>query len=167
MFSTTRALYRISRAQLVSSPRPDVFAFFANPANLEQLTPAFLNFRILTPMPIAMGIGTRIDYAITLFGLPMRWRTHIAEWEPGVSFLDEQEAGPYAIWRHTHEFESQGEHTWIRDRVDYALPFGPLGRLTHALVVNRTLKRIFDYRREAASHIFGRVSERDKVALGR
>lgn len=111
MFSTTRRLYRIWREQLVASPRDEVFAFFANAANLEQLTPAFLHFQTLTPMPVDMGNGTRIDYAVALFGVPMRWRTQIAKWEPGASYLNEQEAGPYAIWRPTHEFESQGEHT--------------------------------------------------------
>ncbi len=164
MIPTTGPLYRISRKQLVASPRAEVFAFFADATNLEKLTPPFLHFRILTPMPIEMGKGTRIDYSIALFGVPMRWRTHIAQWEPGVSFLDEQETGPYAIWRHTHQFEPRGLHTLIRDRVEYTLPLGPLGKLAQQWVVKRTLTKIFDYRREAASHIFGRVSERDRGA---
>lgn len=159
MLSKKRPLYSISREQLVASPRAEVFAFFADAANLEMLTPSFLHFRILTPMPIKMGIGTRINYSIALVGVPMHWRTHIAKWRPQVSFVDEQESGPYAMWRHTHEFESRGQHTLIRDRVEYALPFGPFGRLAHATVVKRTLKRIFDFRREAAGQIFGQVSE--------
>ena len=32
------------------------------------------------------------------------------------------------------------------DRVRYALPFGPLGRVTHALAVRSALSAIFDYR---------------------
>lgn len=157
-----RTVHLISREQLVPSPKADVFAFFADATNLERLTPSFLHFQILTTPPIKMGKGTRLDYSIALFGLPMKWRTHIVEWQPELSFVDEQESGPYAFWRHTHEFEERGEHTLIRDRVEYALPFGPLGSLAHVLAVKRTLKSIFDYRRDAACRIFGeRGSRRD------
>jgi hypothetical protein len=37
--------------------------------------------------------------------------------------------------------------------VDYALPFGPLGRLAHCLVVRRQLQGIFDYRQAALAAI--------------
>jgi hypothetical protein len=40
------------------------------------------------------------------------------------------------------------------DRVEYELPFGPLGSLAHRLLVRRTLNRIFDYRNTTISEIF-------------
>jgi hypothetical protein len=143
-------MHRLARTQLVARPLPEVFAFFGDAANLEVITPRFLRFRILTPTPVEMKPGARIDYALSLFGAPLRWRTHITAWEPGVRFVDEQEAGPYAVWRHTHEFEARGPaSTKVRDVVEYALPLGPLGSLAHALLVRRTLARIFDYRQTA------------------
>ncbi len=117
------------------------------------LTPAFLRFRILTPPPVEMREGTRIDYALSLFGLPVRWRTHIAVWEPQIRFVDERESGPYASWRHTHEFEAQGSSTLVRDTVDYSLPLGVLGSIAHALFVRRTLGRIFDFRQQAIRRV--------------
>jgi ligand-binding SRPBCC domain-containing protein len=43
----------------------------------------------------------------------------------------------------------------MRDTVDYALPFGPLGTLMHALLVRRTLDRIFTYRRQKIRALMG------------
>jgi ligand-binding SRPBCC domain-containing protein len=146
----TRApTHRLERTQLLARPRDEVFAFFADAANLEAITPPFLRFRILTPQPIEMRAGAIIEYALTLFGVPLRWRTRIAEWEPGVRFVDVQESGPYALWRHTHSFEREGEATRVRDVVEYAMPLGPLGRAARALFVARALARIFDHRRDA------------------
>ena len=142
----------------VRRPLGEVFAFFADAANLESITPAFLRFRILTPLPIEMRVGARIDYALSLFGVPLRWRTRIAAWEPGVRFVDEQESGPYALWRHTHDFEAEGERsTIVRDVVEYAVPFGVAGRVAHALLVRRALDRIFDHRREAIGRLLDRA----------
>lgn len=165
--------YRLERAQLVERPIEDVFEFFSDAANLEVLTPAFLRFSILTPLPIAMREGARIEYALRLFGLPLRWRTVISAWESGRRFVDEQESGPYALWRHTHTFEAVDGGTLVRDVVDYALPFGAIGRLAHTLFVGRTLDRIFTYRQTAIARAFSgdpepgrRTSSSGAPALG-
>ncbi len=151
---SARPTFQLERSQHVPRPLPEVFDFYANAENLEVLTPRFLRFRILSPTPIEMKAGARIDYQLSLFGVPMRWRTRITVWEPGVRFVDEQESGPYASWRHTHTFEADGDGTLIHDHVAYALPFGALGALAHGLFVRRTLGRIFDFRREAVARVF-------------
>jgi ligand-binding SRPBCC domain-containing protein len=133
--------------QRVDLPAPEAFAFFAEARNLEAITPPWLAFSVLTPGAIAMGAGTLIDYRLRLHGLPLRWRTRIAVWEPPRRFVDVQVRGPYALWEHTHTFEPLGSReVAIGDRVRYALPLGPLGRLAHALFVRRDLDRIFAYR---------------------
>ena len=142
-------LHRLERSQRIERPIHEVFEFFADAANLEAITPRFLSFRMLTRPPIEMRVGARIDYEISLLGVPMRWRTRITAWEPGVRFIDEQEAGPYASWRHTHTFEAQGNATLVRDVVEYLEPLGPLGAIAHVLFVARTLQRIFDFRQAA------------------
>lgn len=148
-------MYTIERTQRLPVRRRELFPFFAEAANLERLTPPFLRFRIVTPPPIAMRAGTLIDYRIRLFGIPMTWRTRIEDFEPDVRFVDVQLQGPYRVWRHTHTFVEIPGGTEVRDRVEYALPFGPLGTLAHALVVRHTLKRIFDYRQCVMSDLFG------------
>jgi ligand-binding SRPBCC domain-containing protein len=143
------------REQLVLLPRREVFAFFADTANLERLTPPSLQFRIRTPLPIAMRAGALIDYRIALVGIPFAWRTLIDVFEPETRFVDVQLQGPYRVWRHTHEFLDAPGGTLVRDRVEYEVPFGPLGELARVLFVDRQLRTIFEYRRAAIASLFG------------
>lgn len=146
-------VFVLEREQLVPRPRAEVFAFFEDATNLARITPAFLDFRILSPTPIAMGKGTLIDYRISLFGVPMKWRTEIEVYEPGFRFVDRQLRGPYALWRHTHEFRDAAGGTLMTDHVAYSVGFGPLGSAARALFVRRTLDRIFDFRRDEIARI--------------
>ena len=133
-------------------PREEVFAFFAEAGNLDLLTPGWLHFRILSPRPLAMDEGTRIDYRLRLRGIPVSWRSEITAWEPPRRFVDEQRRGPYRIWIHEHTFEEQGGGTLCRDRVRYAVPGG---RLANRLFVAPDLRRIFAYRIRQLRERFG------------
>jgi ligand-binding SRPBCC domain-containing protein len=124
-------------------PREKVFPFFADAANLEAITPSFLNFVVLTPAPIVMRVGTRIDYNLRVHGLPLRWQSEITAWEPPHRFVDEQRRGPYRLWIHEHRFEERDGGTLCVDHVRYAV-FG--GRLIEKFFVRRDLGRIFAYR---------------------
>ena len=154
------SLHVLERTQVVPRSRPEVFSFFEDASNLERITPPFLGFRIVTPLPIAMAEGTLIDYRIRLFGLPLRWRTRIDAYDPPRAFVDTQLSGPYRLWRHTHRFDEHPEGTLIFDRVEYDVGFGPFGELARALFVRRTLERIFDHRQRVVAEIFGAQSHR-------
>lgn len=145
----------LTRQQLVPAPIGEVFGYFSRPENLAELTPPDLGFVIHTPPPVAMKQGALIDYTIRLLGIPVRWTTLITSCEPGRSFVDEQLKGPYSFWRHSHFFEEYPGGTLVRDEVQYALPFGPLGTLVHRLAVKRRLAAIFDYRASVIGRVFG------------
>ena len=148
-------IHILERHQVVPLPRPRVFAFFADPRNLEAITPEFLRFRILPPVPLALHVDSRIDYRLSLFGVPFRWRTRIEDWQDDERFVDVQERGPYALWHHTHSFGDVEGGTQVSDRVEYALPLGVLGEVAHPILVGRTLARIFDHRRERIAALLG------------
>ena len=104
-----------------------------------------MHFRVVTALPIDVGVGTRIDYRFKVWGIPMKWRTLISAWEPGRRFVDEQEMGPYVRWHHTHEFEEVEGGTLMRDHVEYIVPGGPFQFLVLPLV-RRDVESIFQYR---------------------
>ncbi len=139
--------------QLEGSPE-EVFPFFGDALNLEAITPPWLGFRVTMPQPIEMRPGTLIDYRLRLHGVPVRWRTRIAVWEPPHRFVDVQLRGPYRVWHHTHEFEpAPGGRTTMRDIVRYSMPFGPFGSLAQRLLVARDLEQIFEYRQAAVARL--------------
>jgi ligand-binding SRPBCC domain-containing protein len=131
-------------------PRSEVFPFFADARNLQSITPAWLDFQVLTP-DVVIETGALIDYRLKVHGIPLRWRTRICEWEPPVRFIDEQIRGPYRLWRHEHTFEEVEGATECRDRVEYAV-FG--GRLLNRLLVRRDVERIFAHRQRCLRAVF-------------
>src|SRR5947199_8270451 len=68
-------LLHLHRAAVVPASLDDTFAFFADAANLERLTPPWLHFAIRTPLPIEMREGTTIDYRVSLRRLQIHWRS--------------------------------------------------------------------------------------------
>ncbi len=130
-----------------------IFPFFADAANLNLITPPWVNFQILTPLPVEMRQGTLLDYRIRLRGIPVRWRTQITTWEPNERFVDEQLKGPYYLWRHEHTFEDDGEGTLCRDRVTYSHPGGAL---VHRFLVGPDVAKIFAYRQAKLIELYGR-----------
>jgi ligand-binding SRPBCC domain-containing protein len=103
-------------------PRDQVFAFFADAANLARITPPELGFEIVTPRPIHLSQGACIEYRLNLFGIPFSWHTEIQRWNPPEAFVDVQRRGPYKHWVHTHRFREEQGATMIEDEVQYALP---------------------------------------------
>lgn len=145
-------VFSLSSGIWLAKPLTDVFAFFSEARNLEELTPPWLRFEVLTPPPIEMRVGLKIDYRLRLRGLPLRWQSEITHWEPPHRFVDEQTRGPYRLWVHEHRFTAQDSLTLAEDVVQYAV-YG--GWLVDRLAVRRDVAKIFDYRSERLREIFG------------
>jgi ligand-binding SRPBCC domain-containing protein len=139
-------VHTLKRTQWVPGDLERVFAFFEDPGNLGRITPPWLNFSIRSMSTARIEQGSRITYRVKLMGLPMRWVSLIEEWEPGKRFVDTALVSPYILWRHEHTFEPIGGGVMLGDEVRYRLPFGPIGSMTHALLVRRQLEAIFSFR---------------------
>jgi ligand-binding SRPBCC domain-containing protein len=131
----------LERTQVVGVPLDDAWRFYADPQNLEAITPPWLRFRIVSA-PATLERGSHLRYRLSLFGVPIRWLTVIDRWQPPRTFVDVQLRGPYLLWEHTHRLSTVAGGTEIYDHVRYRVP----GGAPVALVVRPLLDAIFDYR---------------------
>jgi hypothetical protein len=152
------AVHILRADQFVPRPLDEVFDFFSKAENLEQLTPKFLNFKILSVDPSPVRKGTLIKYSLRWRIFPIGWTTEIVEWEPPRKFVDVQLKGPYKLWHHEHRFAAEGNGTRISDEVQYQLPLGVFGEIAHSLKVKKDVETIFAYRTEVVDRLFGAKS---------
>jgi ligand-binding SRPBCC domain-containing protein len=147
--------FRLESRIWLQRPLEVVFPLFANARNLEQLTPPWLRFEVLTAGEIPIAAGARIEYRLRLRGIPIRWESEITAWNPPHRFVDEQRRGPYRLWIHEHLFREHNGLTLAEDRVLYAVRGGAL---VNRLLVAPDLARVFRYRREKLAALFGEAA---------
>jgi ligand-binding SRPBCC domain-containing protein len=128
-----------THASRVEASLDEVWQFHSTGEGLAALTPGFANLRIEAtrgpdgkPDPDVLDAGAEIDVSMQPLGVGPRrhWTSRIVErarTDDEATFVDEMVEGPFARWRHTHRFVADGEGTQMYDRVEWALPGGPLG----------------------------------------
>jgi len=100
--------------------------------------------------------GMIITYKITpLFGIKMNWMTEITHVKENEYFVDEQRTGPYALWHHQHHFKEVKGGVLMTDLLNYAIPYGIIGRLANNVLVEKQIRNIFKYREKAVNKLFG------------
>jgi len=102
--------------------------------------------------------GMIITYKVSpIFGIKMNWMTEITHVKEGEYFVDEQRFGPYALWHHQHHFKTINGGVLMSDILNYAIPYGIIGRLANTVLVAEQVKKVFEFREKAVVGLFGRV----------
>lgn len=125
----------------------EVFAFHERPDAFVLLQPPWDRVEIISP-PQGLEVGTRVELR-TKAG--PKWIRIVAEhvaYEKNHKFEDVMREGPFARWHHKHLFLAHEDGCRLRDEIDYAPPFGWLGRLADPVAVRPRLQRLFDYRHD-------------------
>ena len=149
-------IHRLYRQQIVKASLDEVWAYFATPQNLNEMTPDDMKFEIVHGGEGKMFQGQIIEYLVQFIPfVKSLWLTEIAHVNEGSYFVDEQRIGPYRLWYHEHSFKAVDGGTEITDQVTYVMPFGFLGDIVHAVWVGRRLKSIFDFRKKKVAQLFG------------
>ncbi|MEO8639639.1 MAG: NAD(P)H-binding protein [Chloroflexota bacterium] len=153
--------HRLHAEMLVDRPIDEVFAFFAKPENLARITPRSLGFELIST-DTRLREGLQVDYRVRpLLGVPLSWRSLIAQYDPPYGFRDIQLKGPYRSWDHRHSFVAVGDRTRVTDDVEYSLPLGPLGSFAHTTVVRGQLEEIFRHRARTIRAVFAKPAPND------
>jgi ligand-binding SRPBCC domain-containing protein len=63
-------LHTLTTSMSLLLPRDRVFAFFAEASNLQRIPPPELGFEIVTPLPIPLREGMRIEYRLGIVSGP-------------------------------------------------------------------------------------------------
>jgi ligand-binding SRPBCC domain-containing protein len=153
------AVYTISTKQQLPISLADAWDYFSSPDNLKEITPDYMNFKILSNSNSKkMFPGQIITYNVhPVLGIPLYWMTEITHVKENVYFIDEQRFGPYVLWHHQHHFKEIEGGVEMTDLVHYKLPLGWLGDLAQWLFVKKQLKGIFDYRFDLLEKKFGKL----------
>ena len=139
-------------------PLTEAWDFFSSPLNLSKITPAKMNFKVLSDYEAESKIyeGMLIRYKVSpVFNLPMNWVTEITHIKHEEYFIDEQRFGPYAMWHHEHHFEAVKGGVLMTDLLTYAIPYGIIGQIANSILVESQVKQIFNYRETAITDLFG------------
>lgn len=150
-------IHTLHQDQIIDTDLATAWQFISAPKNLDTITPEDLSFEIVTEVPQKMYNGLLIEYRV---GIPLlgkqTWLTEIKHIREQHSFVDEQRVGPYQVWYHYHEITEVFGGIRFVDRVNYVLPFGPLGAIAHGLYVRRKLAHIFNFREQALNTHFSK-----------
>lgn len=95
-----------------------------------------------------ISLGEEVTWRAWHFGVPLQMKSRITEMESPNFFVDEQVKGPFRRFRHVHEFSQDSAGTTMVDRIEFAAPFGHLGRLVEKLVLVRYLRKLIGTRNQ-------------------
>ncbi len=149
-------IYSLETKQIIDRPIEEIWSFFTNPKNLNQLTPSDMNFKILSGSSDDFYEGKIISYSINPFKFyNIKWVTEITTIKKNDFFIDEQRFGPYKMWHHEHHFIKNNDNTTtIYDKVIYKLPYGIIGKLSHKLFIKKRLLEIFNFRKKTIKKLY-------------
>jgi uncharacterized protein len=137
----------------IAAPAAVMYAWHALPGALEQLTPPGEHIKILVGTG-GIERGSRLVLQFGRWPFRRRWVAEHLDLEEGRYFTDVQISGPFAYWKHTHTFEADGPGACVlEDKVEYALPFGFVGRLLAGRFVRRKLEQMFKHRHAVTARL--------------
>jgi len=124
----------LENAIRIDAPPEKVWSVLASLDSLEQYDPGVTKSEVVTPAREGPGAARRCDLA------PGGWfKEKVSEWRPneGISFELFECTLPVRRLRHSYTLASEAGGTVVRQRMEYDLKYGPLGKLLDAVMVRR------------------------------
>lgn len=119
-------MFDFAESIVMAVPPETAFAFLADPSTAHVIDPAVISY---VPERLPMDVGVHNEIRFRMFGLPMRARSVVLEWEPGRRMVMEnvRPSKPLrAIATHLFEPHPDGcRYTWAM-RFEPTVPGGGL-----------------------------------------
>ena len=118
----------------IDAPPDKVWAVLASLDSLQNYDPGVKSSEIISPASEGPGAARRCDLK------PGGWfKERVAEWKPGEALAFElfECSLPVKNLRHSYTLQPEAGGTLVRQRMEYELKLGPLGKVMDALMVRR------------------------------
>jgi uncharacterized protein (TIGR01777 family) len=116
------SLQEFQRTIEVGTPLEHLWDWHQRPGAFERIAPPWQQVELLTPEP-GVSVGENVLIRLRKAGLSRLWKARIVKVEEGCCFVDVQESGPFAHFRHQHLMSELTPATsQLRDRITFKLP---------------------------------------------
>lgn len=137
---------RFTARTVIGTTPEQLFAFHELPDAFVRLMPPWEKSRVVQSAPnLHKGSRAIVDASIAP-GIVLRWESLHTAYDPPHSFEDQQVRGPFRRWRHRHIMEAHPQGAMLIDDIEYEPPLGILGRIFGTAIIERRLRRLFEYR---------------------
>ncbi|MBD3796253.1 MAG: SRPBCC family protein [Campylobacterales bacterium] len=133
------------KSSLINCAIEDLFEFHLDLRNLVKITPKDTSVKLVGELFTPVK-GSIITLDTLKNCIPMRWEVEVSEVNRPNLLVDVAVKSPFKFWKHSHIFTQLAEgKIELRDRVEFVLPFGFIGKLFEGIVVKQ-LEKMFLYR---------------------
>jgi uncharacterized protein (TIGR01777 family) len=132
----------------ITASAQELLAWHLRPGAFERLVPPWDGTRVISRSGNIEDNTMRVELSAALpGGLRQRWKLHHENFSPDGAFDDVLDSGLFPYWRHEHRMHNTGEGlSELSDRIEYRIPFGPLGKAGGGRQVRKHLERMFTWR---------------------
>ncbi len=137
-----------SKRSPIDAPPDALFAYHENPGAFRRLNPPWEPVEIVQEAE-SIQDGSEQKMRIKIGPVPQKLEVRHQGYIPGAQFQDQQTAGPFADWLHTHRMlpdANDESRSILEDTIEYRLPLGPLGQIFGGRFAHGKLRRMFNYR---------------------
>ncbi len=129
----------------IAAPVEKVFAFHEREDIFAYLIPPWQKVQMVSREG-GLEVGARLVFKVFAGPIPITWVAVHTEFVRNRLFVDEQEQGPFAYWKHRHEFSTDGDGSVLADRIEFRLKGGPIVDALFGWLVRIQLLLMFRHR---------------------
>lgn len=146
-----------SKKSKIAAPVEDLFNWHSNSCAFKRLVPPWENVEVIEAASNGIKTGSQIKIKTNVLGpIAFDWHIEHRDYIENKNFSDYKLAGsvPFSYWKHDHVFDSaeSNDSSYLKDSIEYKLPFGFLGKVFMKPFVEEKLEKMFSYRHTITSN---------------